>query len=110
MYTRCLTQRAVTPATLAHKEERNAKNGRSKSLGANMRLANAKSSVLQDYNPDAACTYAMYVHILLICEEENTQHGTAQHCAALLSEMSRAGCAFFLFTVFYVALRTSYTR
>ena len=47
-------------ATLAHKEELNKmrmmkRTGRSTVLGANWRLANAKSSMVHESNPDAEC-------------------------------------------------------
>ena len=54
----------MLPATLAHKEEWNGKTEAvrrwSNILGANRRLANAKSSMLQEYNPDAACMYEIH--------------------------------------------------
>ena len=45
------------------------------------RLANAKSSMFQENNPDAAC---MYVHTCfdtryVICMKEKAQHGAEQH-------------------------------
>ena len=56
-------------------------------LGANKRLGNAKSSMLQENNPEAAC---LYVHSSSdVYERESTTqygragHGTAQRCTAL---------------------------
>ena len=54
-----LRERIPPPATLAHKEERNKmlkmrRTEWSTILGSNGRLPNAKSSMLQDNNSDAA--------------------------------------------------------
>ena len=64
-------------------------------FGANRRLANAKSSMLQENNPDAAC---MYVHTFDVHGRESTarhstaQHGTAPHSRAGHGTVPYGGC------------------
>ena len=115
MRTTCKALRVAggSPATLARSEGRiNATQiDGPKRLGANRRLANAKSSMLQANNPDVVCTCAMYGHELRICAND-TQHGTGPHGAALRCAALRCAAwddlsvPFFIFTVPYVALLT----